>query len=627
MLVRLAAIAQLDRARAYEARGCRFESCWPRCFFSHPFTFTGVLMATNQEIAKAFSTIADLLEITGANAFKVGAYRKATRSCEDEPRDLGRLARESPTELDSIEGIGQSTKAKIIELETTGSIHELEELRLKVPPGLSLLLTLAGVGPKTVKLLWDCAQVTSIDDLRTAIESGAVAAIPRMGAKTVTNLRDAVAAHDLAGSRPTRYRLGEAIPIAEAFLTRLRAAPGTVRATYAGSARRGRDTVGDLDLLVSTRDHAAAKEAFLTAPTVSKLLAQGETKCAVVLTNGLQIDLRIVDDSAFGAALVYFTGSKDHNVFLRERANQRAMKLNEYGLFRTDSSASADGSLALVAAESEEAIYRALDLPLWPAELRESHTADFTQPPPRLIELAEIKSELHAHTTASDGSLSILELATLAKARGFHTIAVTDHSKASAQANGLSVERLLQHIAAIREAEAAIGGITILAGSEVDILADGRLDYDDAVLEQLDIVVASPHTALRQSPEAATARLLAAIRHPLVHILGHPTGRIIQGRDGLSPDIEALCVAALECKTALEINCHWSRLDLRDVHVRAAVSAGCLIAIDCDIHSPPDADNLRYGIATARRGGLCTSHCVNAWSAEKLHGWLRSKRS
>lgn len=584
-------------------------------------------MSTNHEIASAFSTIADLLEITGANAFKVNAYRKAMRSCEDESRDLGRLARENPDELATIEGIGASTKAKIIEFATSGSMGELEALRSQVPPGLPVLLTLAGVGPKTVKLLWDEAKVTSIDDLRSAIANGTVALIPRMGAKTVANLREAVAAHDVAGSRPTRYRLGEAIPIAEAFLDRLRAAAGTVRATFAGSARRGRDTVGDLDLLVSTKDPTAAKAAFLAAPSVAKVLVQGETKCAVQLTSGLQIDLRIVEDGAFGAALVYFTGSKDHNVFLRERAIERGMRLNEYGLFRTDLPADGDSPLPLVAAESEASIYAALDLPLWPAELRESHGTDFTQQPPALVALADIKSELHAHTTASDGLLTISELARLAKARGFHTIAVTDHSKASAQANGLSVERLLQHIAAIREAEAAVGGIRILAGSEVDILADGRLDYDDSILEQLDIVVASPHTALRQSSEAATARLLAAIRHPLVHVLGHPTGRIIHGREGLAPDIAALCAAAQECETALEINCHWMRLDLRDTHVRAAVSAGCLIAIDCDIHSAPDADNLRYGIATARRGGLVASHCVNTWDAQKLQAWLGRKRS
>ena len=584
-------------------------------------------MATNQECANVFSQIADLLEITGANGFKVNAYRKAARSCENESRDLGQLARESPTELRKVEGIGESTAAKIVELETIGKVAELEALRSKVPPGLPVLLTLQGVGPKSVKLLWDSAKVTNIDDLRAAIASGALLTVERMGEKTIANLRDAVAAHDAAGAGPVRYRLGEAIPVAESMLKILRAAHGTVRVAFAGSARRGRETVGDLDLLVSSEDPAAAKAAFLNCAGIGKVLAQGDTKCAVQLATGIQVDLRIVKDNAFGAALMYFTGSVDHNVLLRERAIARGMRLNEYGLFRVPKANSEGADLPLVAAETEESIYCALELPYCPPELREMHCSDLTKPSPTLIELADIKAELHSHTTASDGDMSIIELASLAKARGFHTVAVTDHSRASAQANGLSVERLLKHIDAIREAEAKLGGIRILAGSEVDIMADGRLDYEDDILAKLDVVVASPHTALKQAPQAATDRLLRAIRHPLVHILGHPTGRIIQGREGLAPDMELLCRTAKECGTAMEINCHWSRLDLRDQHVRIAVASGCMIAIDCDIHSLGDADNLRYGIATARRGGLTAAGCVNTLSAANLHEWLFSKRS
>ena len=584
-------------------------------------------MATNQECALAFAAIADLLEITGANAFKVNAYRKAARVCEDESSDLGKLARETPKQLREIEGIGESTAAKIVELETTGRVAELESLRAQIPAGLPLLLTLAGLGPKTVKLLWDEAKVTSLAELKSAIDSGALASIPRMGGKTIANLREAVVARESAAAGPTRYRLGEAIPLAQSILKRLADANGSIRVAFAGSARRGRETVGDLDLIVATTDPTAARAAFLNGPNIAKVLAQGDTKCAVQLASGIQVDLRIVTEAVFGATLLYFTGSKDHNIFLRERAIEREMRLNEYGLFRNPRGWPEGKELPLVAATTEESIYAALDLPCWPPELRETYTSDFTQAVPRLISLADIRAELHAHTTASDGVMSIRELAELAKSRGFHTIAVTDHSKASAQANGLSVERLLRHIEAIREAEVQVGGIRILAGSEVDILADGRLDYDDATLAALDIVVASPHTALKQSPEAATTRLLAAIRHPLVHILGHPTGRIILGREGLAPDMQAICTAAAQCQTALEINCHWSRLDLRDSHVRAALSFGCLIAIDCDIHSAEDADNLQYGITTARRGGLIPDHCVNAWTADALHAWLGRKRS
>ncbi len=584
-------------------------------------------MATNEECAAAFARIADLLEITGANAFKVNAYRKASRVCEGESRDLGKLARESPVELRTIEGIGESTASKIVEWVDSGKMQELESLQSKVPTGLTAMLALQGLGPKTVRLLWESAKVTSIDELRAAIDSGALLSIPRMGEKAIANLREAVASHDAAGSRPIRFRLGEAIPIAEALLAKLRHAHGTIRTAYAGSARRGRETVGDLDLLVSSTDPAAASAALLNAPEIAKVLSQGETKCSVNLKNGIQVDLRIVHDDAFGAALLYFTGSKDHNVALRELAIAKGMRLNEYGLFRVPTDAKEGETLPLIAAKSEESIYHALGLPYWPPELREMHRAPLDVPPPTLIDVSDIRAELHSHTTASDGNLSIDELALLAKSRGFHTLAVTDHSKASAQANGLSLDRLLQHIDAIREAEARIGGIRILAGSEVDILADGRMDYDDETLEKLDIVVASPHTALKQTREAATQRLLRAVQHPLVNILGHPTGRIIQGRDGLDPDMEAVFRAAAECGTAMEINCHWSRLDLRDLHVRLALECGCMIAIDCDIHSAGDADNLRYGVATARRGGLTADRCVNAWSAPKLHGWLKEKRS
>ncbi|MSR43742.1 MAG: DNA polymerase/3'-5' exonuclease PolX [Phycisphaerales bacterium] len=584
-------------------------------------------MATNKECAAAFFTIADFLEITGANGFKVNAYRKAARVCEDESADLGKLARETPAKLREIDGIGEGTAAKIIELETTGAISELEALRGKIPVGLPALLTLQGLGPKTVKLLWDEAKVTSLDDLLAAIDSGALASIPRMGAKTIANLRDAAAAHVAAAANPTRYRLGEALPWARAILARLACADGSIRTAFAGSARRGRESVGDLDLLVSTTNPTAAREAFLKSHEIAKVLVQGETKCAVQLRVGIQVDLRIVRDDAFGAALMYFTGSKDHNIFLRERAIERNMRLNEYGLFRTPPDLADGSELALIAAESEESIYHALDLPCYPPELRETYTTDFTREPPQLIDVGDVCAELHAHTTASDGSLSIRELAELAKSRGFHTIAVTDHSRASAQANGLSIDRLLRHIDAIREVEADLGGIRILAGSEVDILADGRLDYDDDTLARLDVVVASPHTALKQSREAATARLLAAIRHPLVHILGHPTGRIINGRSGLEPDMDLLCEAARECGTALEINCHAMRLDLRDSHVRTATRAGCLIAIDCDIHRVEDADNLELGIATARRGGVIAAGCINTWPAPQLHAWLARKRT
>ena len=582
-------------------------------------------MPTNVEIAATLTAIADLLDITGANAFKVNAYRKAARAAESEGHDLGALAVADAPSLRRIEGIGESIAAKIVELVTTQRIAELERLRSEVPVGLIELLTLQGVGPKTVHLLWRKAGVTGVASLKHAIDSGAIANVDRMGAKTIDNLRASIAAHEAAGAQPMRFRLGQAVPIAEAMLSVLRTTRGVRQAAFAGSARRGRETVGDLDLLISGDDHDAVRQAFLSLPFIERVLANGETRCAALLTGGMQVDLRIVDDGVFGAALLYFTGSKDHNVFLRERAIAAKMRLNEYGLHAAPDGA--EGPIgALVAARTEESIYAALGLSCLPPELRELHGGDFERPPPDLVDSSHVRAELHAHTTASDGSLSIHELASLAVSRGFHSLAITDHSKASAQANGLSVERLHRHIDAIRAAQTDFPTLRLLAGSEVDILADGRLDYDDETLALLDVVVASPHAALRQEPAAATKRLLRAITHPLVHIIGHPTGRILLGRDGLAPDMQELTAAAAECGTALEVNCHWSRLDLRDTHVKMAVASGGLVAIDCDIHGAEDADNLRYGVATARRGGLTRQFCVNTWEQSALLDWLKNKK-
>lgn len=568
--------------------------------------------------------MAALLEITGANAFRVNAFRRAARACDGAAVDLGKVARESPAELGKLDGIGAGTAARIVEFISTGEMADLTVLRRSVPPGLPALLALQGLGPKTVKRLWEEAQVVDLASLRAAIDDGRIASMAGMGAKKIESMREAIATAEFA---MTRWRLDRAQHAADEILERLRRLPSTTRAAFAGSTRRGRETVGDIDILVSTADHEAAAEDFCTHPGVAAVLARGPTRCSVRLNDGLQADLRMVDDSAFGAALLYFTGSKEHNVRLRERALTRGQTLNEYGLFPDDGeSAPQSRGITPVAAATEADIYTALDLPWIPPELREDRGELELTATPGLVELADIRAELHSHTTASDGHLSLRELVEQAKSRGFHTIAVTDHSVSSVQANGLSIDRLLAHIDAVREVEQAVGGIRVLAGSEVDILSDGRLDYPDEVLAKLDWVVASPHAALKQDPAKATERLLRAIRHPLVHVLGHPTGRIVLGRTGLEPDMEALCAAAVECHTVLEINSHPSRLDLRDTHVRQALAAGCLLAIDCDVHWAEDFDNLRFGVATARRGGLTPQRCLNCLNAAALEAFRRRKR-
>lgn len=604
-------------------------------------------MSANDRLARHFEAIANLMQLLGEDGFRVNAHTRAARVLGDLSVDASSLDRKALLE---IEGIGPKIADKIIEFVSHGTTAEFSELNAKVPSGLLPLLEVPGLGPKTLRTLWTEGGITDETSLRASIADGSILKLPRMGAKSVEKLRQAL---EFARTVNSRIRIGQALPIAERIVERMSAQPGVVRSAYAGSARRGKETVGDLDILASTSDAdftnadvvAAISATFRGMPEVRHILASGDTRSSIQFALSaddqrwggsegesqgpvIQVDLRIVPESSFGAALAYFTGSKDHNVHMRERALAVGLTLNEYGLYPDDNHPEPPHKrgVAPVAGTTEESIFAALKLPYIPPELREDISEFKLATSPQLITVQDIKSELHAHTTASDGRLSIVELAQAAKARGFHTITVTDHSRSSAQAGGLTVERLLQHIDAIRAARDSVPGITILAGSEVDILADGSLDYPDEILAKLDVVVASPHTALSQDPVTATARLLKAIQHPLVHILGHPTGRLINRRPGLEPDMAALISAAKEHHTALEINAHWMRLDLRDTHARAAIEAGALLAIDCDVHEIGDYDNLKYGVLTARRAGATASSIINAWEAPKLHAWLRAKR-
>lgn len=598
-------------------------------------------MSVNKAVATRLEQIAQMLELLGEDRFRVAANQRAARVIESLTQDLAELA-DDRSKLTAIEGIGPRTADKIIEFCRTGRITEHELLRQRVPEGLLELLALPGLGPKSVRQMWESLGVTDLASLQRALDDGSLARLPRFGAKTIDNIRAAI---EFAQHSGQRLPLGVAMPLAEQIVQHMAQVKEVRQAAFTGSLRRGRDTIGDLDVLVATTDPNAAGEAFRSMPNVQRVLAAGETRSSVRLALSAdmgrfatesapagptaQADLRVVAPDCWGAALMYFTGSREHNIRLRERALRHKLTLNEYGLFPLDDDPSPPQQRGIrpVAARTEQEIYSRLGLPFLPPEIREDRgELDLTEPP-RLIELDDIRAELHAHTTASDGALSITQLAEEARRRGFHTIAVTDHSASSVQAHGLSVERLRRHVHAIRQASEAISGITILAGAEVDIHADGRLDYDDDVLAELDIVVASPHTALSQDAAAATRRLLKAIEHPLVRIIAHPTGRLIHRRPGLAPDMAELVAAAAEHHTALEINAHWLRLDLRDTHVRAAVDAGALLAINCDVHALADFDNLRFGVLTARRGWLSPRQCVNAWSRTRLLRWLRTGRT
>ncbi|MFG0241767.1 MAG: DNA polymerase/3'-5' exonuclease PolX [Phycisphaerales bacterium JB054] len=601
-------------------------------------------MSFNRDAVRLLNEIASMMELLGENPFKINAHARAARAIEGMSQDLSAVTSDRSA-LTDIEGIGPKIADKLIELAETGGMTEHRALAEKVPAGLMGLLNIPGLGPKTVRLLWQERGVTDLAGLKAIIEDGSILELPRMGKKAVEKIAAAI---KFAEQDTGRLHLGVAMPVAEAVVEHMRGVKGVTRVTFAGSLRRGQETIGDIDILVCADDPAGAGEAFRSMPEVVAVLVAGESKSSVRYgldvdlgrwnfegksgdaeeRPSVQVDLRVVPEASWGAALMYFTGSKEHNVRLRERALKQDLTLNEYGLFPEDREA--EGSpqsrgVEPVASATEEEIYAKLGLPFVPPELREDRGELATKDLPTLIEVEHIKSELHAHTTESDGSLALAELVAGAKSRGFHTIAVTDHSKSAAVAGGLTVKRLRAQREAIDQARAETKGITILHGSEVDILADGALDYDDEILSWLDVVVASPHAALSQDPKAATKRLLRAIENPHVNIIGHPTGRLINKRPGIEPAMDEIYAAAKEHDVALEINAHWLRLDLRDTHVRGAVEAGCLIAIDCDVHRADDFDNLRYGVLTGRRGWLPKDRCVNTWSAKKLHAWLAKK--
>jgi len=598
-------------------------------------------MSFNERLAAVLDETATLLELTGADRFRVNAHAKAARTIRDTTTDLEPIAGDTRA-LTALDGIGKGMADKIGAFARTGTLEDHEALRAEVPAGLLSVLDVQGLGSKTVRAMWKELGVEDLDGLRRVVDSGELAELPRMGAKAVDKIRTALKFLDSAGKR---LHLGVAMPVARRVVEFVRTIDGVERAEYAGSLRRGKETIGDIDVLCVANDPKAAHEAFRAMDGVVDVIAAGERKSSVRIEAGggygrwkgfepdggltVQVDLRTVPKESWSAALMYFTGSKEHNVKLREKALAQGMTLNEYGLFPDDDPDAGppqDRNVDPIASDDEKKVYKKLGLAWVPPELREDRGELALDNTPKLLGLDDIKAELHAHTTASDGRLELDELVQAAIDRGFHTIAVTDHSKSSAQAGGLNEERLKEQAEAIAEAQGRFTGITILRGSEVDILADGSLDFDGDTLATLDVVVASPHVALDQDPKKATARLLRAIENPFVHILGHPTGRIIGRRPGLQPAMDEIIVAAKEHDVALEINAHWLRLDLRDTHVRAAVDAGVKIAIDCDVHALPDFDNLRYGVLTARRGWLTEDLCINAWSKTKLHRWLKGKR-
>ena len=569
---------------------------------------------SNQQLAETFELIARLLEIKGEVIYKILAYRKAADSLVNLGRDINDIWREG--KLIEVPGVGKAIAEKIDELLSTGKLGFLEKLESEVPVTLVDLLQVPDLGPKKVALFWKELGVTTLAELEAAGRSGKLRALPGMGEKSEARILAGIAA---LARRGDRIPLGKAWPFAQELLAVLRAAPGVQAVEMAGSLRRMRSTVGDLDLLAAAGDSAAVMKAFVGHPDVERVAGQGEMKASVEFSNHIRAQLWVHPPERFGTALQYATGSKDHNVRLRELALKRGLSLSEHALQR------ADGSEILCAREEE--VYAALGLPWIPPELREDRgevQAALAGRLPDLVERSAMRAELHAHTTWSDGKLSIRQLADAAIERGLKVLAITDHSGSLGVAGGLKAEDLPKQRAEIDAVQRELGSsIRLLQGSEVEIRADGTLDYPDEVLAQLDIVCASLHSSLRQPREQVTARLLNVLRNPHVDIIGHPTGRMIPNREGADLDMDAVLAAAAQHQVCLEINAHPSRLDLDDIYARRAVEMGIPIAINTDAHSASDLDMLPFGIATARRGWVKKADVMNTWDNEKLLGWLK----
>jgi len=571
----------------------------------------------NHEIAAVFEEIASLMRIVQDDPkwqFKAVAYERAKRSIESYPERLEDMARDPNRKLTEVPGVGEDLANKIHELLDTGQCQYHQDQLKKIPRTLLDLLQLQSVGPQKVRLFYRELNIKTIEELEAAAKAGRLRELPGMNEKSEQNILKAIEAlHRVTG----RFRLDTASELAEELDAYLRQFRGVERVTPAGSLRRGRETVGDLDLLVTGHNLGGLADHFLKFPRIGQVLVKGEDKASVKLTNGLQVDVRMLAPESYGAALQYFTGSKEHNVALRDRAKRRGWKLSEYGLFEGEQ---------VLASQTEEEIYAKLGLAWIPPELRENlgevEAAEKGELP-RLVELSDIRGDLQMHTTASDGRNSVEEMAAAAKRLGYRYILITDHSKAVTIANGLDEQRALENIKLIKAARKNVKGIEIWAGTEVDILGDGELDYPDEVLSQFDIVLASIHSRLTQSFEEMTARILKALENPYVRILGHPTGRQILRREPFSFDIEKVFQAAQKVGVILELNASPERLDLCDRHVKLAHDKGMKIIISTDAHRPEHFKLMRYGVVTARRGWMEKADVLNTYPAEKLLSSLR----
>ena len=568
----------------------------------------------NSEVARVFQDIADLLEVKGESLFKVRAYQRAARSVEHLPVELQQLMREG--RLREVPGIGEAIAKKITELLTTGRLEYYEKLRAEFPEGMLTLLDVPGVGPKTALRLSTELGVKSPEELEMAIVEGKVAGLFRLGDKAAENILRHLQS---IRTKERRIPLGVALPLAEEIMDLLKHRVALDNLIAAGSLRRFRETVGDIDLMCTSDDGGSVIEAFTGLPQVAEVLAKGGTKGSVITNRQLQVDLRVVEGDAFGSLLQHFTGSKQHNVALRERAHRQGLKLSEYGIADMLS-----GEMEKFS--REEDFYRRLDLQLIPPELREGlgeveRAEEGTIPD--LVKVSDVRGDLHVHTKWSDGNESIEDMARAASAMGYHYMAITDHSKGRGIANGLNEGRLEEQIAEIGGLNQRLGNIRILTGIEVDIRADGSLDLPDEVLEKLDVVIAAVHSAMGQEQEKMTRRVLRAMGNPHVDVIAHPTCRLLGGREPVALDMEAVFQAAAQTGTALEINAMPDRLDLKDTHVFRAREMGVKLAIATDAHAADHLALVRFGIGMARRGWCEPCHILNTLPVEAFLASLK----
>lgn len=570
---------------------------------------------TNYAIADAFNEIAELLDIEGANPFRIRAYRNAARVIFSYPKEMQSLVEEG-FDLTTLKTIGKDLAQKITEMVHTGELQLLNDLKRRIAPELEELLKIPGLGPKRVHLLYELLHIRSVRDLQSALESGKLSNIAGFGPKLLATLKNAL------GTKLTetkRYRLYDIRPIAQSIADQLSHAQGVIRLEIAGSIRRRRDTAKDIDLVAACDEKNDIMERFITLDNLHSIVMHGPTLSSIILKNGIHVDLRVVSDNEFGAALHHLTGSKAHNIELRTMASKKGIKINEYGVFKGEKK---------IASKSETELYQALGMPYILPELRENRgeiEAAFNNLLPRLIESSQIRGDLHVHTTYTDGLNTLEEMALAAQARGYEYLAITDHTQHLRIAHGLREEKLLEQLDAIDRLNATLKGITLLKSAEVDILSDGTLDLSDTVLKQLDFTVCAVHYRFNLSAKEQTARILKAMENPYFTILAHPSGRLLGLREPYALDMEAIIRACADYGTVLELNAQPDRLDINDLHCRMAKEAGVKVAISTDAHSTTDLVLMEMGIGQARRGWLEKEDVLNTRNLPEVLKLLRQR--